>query len=150
MTAGPPLPGTPLPGTPLPAAPAASVFFVGQRFRPGPWNLGRYSIPTGAVASAFVALMVPILCFPSVTGADLSVDVMNWTCVVYGGPMVLVCIWWVVSARKWFKGPKVNVAHMMLGDREQMIEGLNVERTVSRGSGQGAPEKLQKIASPVA
>jgi len=39
------------------------VFFVGQRFRPGPWNLGRYSIPTGAVASAFVALMVPILCF---------------------------------------------------------------------------------------
>jgi hypothetical protein len=53
------------------------VFFVGQRFRPGPWNLGRYSIPTGAVASAFVALMVPILCFPSVTGADLSVDVMN-------------------------------------------------------------------------
>jgi hypothetical protein len=94
--------------------------------------------------------MVPILCFPSVTGADLSVDVMNWTCVVYGGPMVLVCIWWAVSARKWFKGPKVNVAHMMLGDREQMIEGLNVERTVSRGSGQGAPEKLQKTASPVA
>ncbi|KAG9204078.1 hypothetical protein G6514_001715 [Epicoccum nigrum] len=126
------------------------VFFVGQRFRPGPWNLGRYSIPTGAVASAFVALMVPILCFPSVTGADLSVDVMNWTCVVYGGPMVLVCIWWFVSAHKWFKGPKVNVAHMMLGDRDQMIEGLNVERTMSRGSGQGAPEKLQKTASLVA
>ncbi|KAI8940162.1 hypothetical protein NX059_003871 [Plenodomus lindquistii] len=48
------------------------VFLVGNRFRPGPWNLGRYSMPIGATASAFVILMVPILCFPSVTGADLT------------------------------------------------------------------------------
>lgn len=45
--------------------------------------------------------------FPSAAG-------MNWTAVVYGGPMVLVTIWWFVSARKWFKGPKVNIEHMML------------------------------------
>lgn len=126
------------------------VFFVGNRFRPGPWNLGRYSIPTGSVASAFVILMVPILCFPSVTGADLHVDVMNWTCVVYGGPMLLVCIWWAISARKWFKGPKVNVAHMMLGDEQQILEGLNVQRSISADSRQGAAEKLRKVASPSA
>jgi amino acid transporter len=48
------------------------VFFVGNRFRPGPWNLGKLSIPIGIVASGFVALMVPILCLPSVTGADLT------------------------------------------------------------------------------
>ncbi|KAF3001251.1 hypothetical protein E8E13_003337 [Curvularia kusanoi] len=127
------------------------VFFVGHRFRPGPWNLGRYSIPTGSVASAFVILMVPILCFPSVTGADLHADVMNWTCVVYGVPMLLVCIWWVVSARKWFKGPKVNVAHMMLGDEQQILEGVNVQREGSVGSGQGAPEKAgSKVDGPVA
>jgi len=64
------------------------VFFVGNRFRPGPWNLGRFSLPIGAIASAFVALMVPILCFPSVTGSDLDASTMNWTCLVYGGPMV--------------------------------------------------------------
>jgi amino acid transporter len=124
------------------------VFFVGNRFRPGPWNLGRLSIPTGAVASAFVILMVPILCFPSVTGADLTVDVMNWTVVVYGVPMLLVCIWWVVSARKWFKGPKVNVAHMMLDREEQILDGQNVQRSISSGSGNAVPEKLQKVASP--
>lgn len=39
---------------------------------------------------------------------------MNWTAVVYGGPMVLVTIWWFVSAHKWFRGPKVNIEHMML------------------------------------
>jgi hypothetical protein len=48
------------------------VFFVGSRFRPGPWNLGKFSMPIGAFASAFVALMVPILCLPSVKGAELT------------------------------------------------------------------------------
>jgi len=48
------------------------VFFVGDRFRPGPWNLGVFSVPCGVIASAFVALMVPILCLPSVTGTDLT------------------------------------------------------------------------------
>ena len=41
------------------------VFFVGDRFRPGPWNLGRYSIYIGGAACAFVMLMVPILMLPS-------------------------------------------------------------------------------------
>ncbi|KAG9520426.1 amino acid transporter, partial [Aureobasidium melanogenum] len=99
------------------------VFFVGNRFRPGPWNLGKLSIPVGVIASAFVVLMVPILCLPSVVGKELTAKTMNWTCVVYGGPMFMIMIWWVVSARKWFKGPKVNVQHMMLG-RE--MEGADV------------------------
>ncbi|KAL1657292.1 GABA/polyamine transporter [Didymella pomorum] len=125
------------------------VFFVGNRFRPGPWNLGKLSLPIGFVASAFVILMVPILCFPSVTGADLTVDVMNWTAVVYGGPMILVIIWWFVSAHKWFKGPKVNIAHMMHGEEQQILEGQTVQKTSSVGSGD-VPEKLQKVASPSA
>ena len=48
------------------------VFFVGNRFRPGPWNLGKASIPIGCMACAFVALMVPIMCLPSVVGSDLE------------------------------------------------------------------------------
>lgn len=31
---------------------------------------------------------------------------MNWTCLVYGGPITFILIWWFVDARKWFKGPK--------------------------------------------
>jgi len=99
------------------------VFFVGNRFRPGPWNLGKFSIPIGVVASSFVALMIPILNFPSVTGDDLTLAGMNWTILVYGGPMFLVMVWWFVSARKWFKGPKVNVQHAMLGREGNIIDG---------------------------
>lgn len=94
--------------------------------------------------------MVPILCLPSVTGADLDETNMNWTCVVYGVPMLLVCVWWVLSARKWFKGPKVNVAHMMLGDEQQILDGLGVQRSRSTGSRNDGPEKLAKMASPSA
>ena len=46
---------------------------------------------------------------------------MNWTCLVYGGPMLGVIIWWIVDARKWFKGPKVNIEHHMFkGDEQHM------------------------------
>ncbi|KAK0354093.1 GABA/polyamine transporter [Friedmanniomyces endolithicus] len=99
------------------------VFFVGNRFRPGPWNLGKLSIPIGCIASAFVALMVPILCLPASTGDSLTLASMNWTCVVYGGPMTLILIWWFVDARKWFKGPKINLDHLML-DREDQAAQL--------------------------
>ncbi|KAK3686287.1 GABA/polyamine transporter [Vermiconidia calcicola] len=98
------------------------VFFVGNRFRAGPWNLGRFSIPIGAVASGFVLMMVPILCFPSVTGNNLDASGMNWTVVVWGGPMFLVSVWWIVDARKWFKGPKVNLEHLMNGRGDQAAQ----------------------------
>ncbi|KAB8203377.1 amino acid permease GABA permease [Aspergillus parasiticus SU-1] len=87
------------------------VFFVGNRFRRGPWHLGPFGPYIGAVGVLFVLLMVPILCLPSVTGDDLTPDLMNWTCLVWGAPMLAVTIWWVVDAHKWFKGPKVNVEH---------------------------------------
>lgn len=48
---------------------------------------------------------------------------MNWTCLVYGGPMLAVTVWWFISAKKWFKGPKVNIEHMMLGREENVVEG---------------------------
>ena len=62
------------------------VFFVGDRFRRGPWHLGKFSKPIGAMACCFILVMMPILCFPSVKGNDLNAQLMNWTIVVYGGP----------------------------------------------------------------
>ncbi|KAF9893897.1 hypothetical protein FE257_010067 [Aspergillus nanangensis] len=87
------------------------VFFVGSRFRRGPWHLGPFGPYVGGAGVLFVFLMVPILCLPSVRGSNLTNDMMNWTCLVWGGPMVMVTIWWAVDARKWFTGPKVNVEH---------------------------------------
>lgn len=37
--------------------------------------------------------------------------------------MIGVSIWWVVDAHRWFKGPKVNIEHQMLGREGSSIEG---------------------------
>ena len=97
-----------------------------------------------------------------------SARAMNWTCLVYGGPMVFVLVWWVVSARKWFKGPKyvlastvdlllcaddnrVNIEHQMLGRSDMAIEGVRNEGSSSSVSsmkdGKGVDgDKVGKMA----
>ncbi|KAF7926139.1 uncharacterized protein EAE97_010439 [Botrytis byssoidea] len=95
---------------------ALKVFSAKGKFRPGPWNLGRFSTAIGVVAVGWVSLIIPILCFPSVTGADLNDFNMNYTCLIYGGTMTLAMCWYAISARKWFKGPNINVEHMIHRD----------------------------------
>ncbi|KAB8290052.1 hypothetical protein EYC80_010378 [Monilinia laxa] len=101
---------------------ALKSFSARGRFRPGPWNLGRFSTPIGFVAVSWVTLIIPILCFPSVTGADLNDLNMNYTCLIYGGVMSLAMVWYAVSARKWFKGPRINVEHLIHGDGTEAVE----------------------------
>ncbi|KAA6412389.1 MAG: amino acid transporter [Lasallia pustulata] len=92
---------------------ALKLFVVGDKFRPGPWHLGRFSKPVGAIACAWVVLIIPVLCFPAVKGKDLNALNMNYTCLIYGGVMSLALLWYAVDARKWFKGPKINVEHLI-------------------------------------
>src|SRR5271154_221071 len=117
------------------------TFFVGNRFRRGPWNLGKFSPVIGTLATCFTALMIPILCLPSVTGSDLTPSLMNWTCLVWGAPMLSVMIWWVVDAHKWFKGPKVNIQHQMLGREGNVIDGKADTDDASVGSGREPENK---------
>lgn len=75
--------------------------------------------------------MIPILCLPTSTGSDLTPSTMNWTVLVWGGPMLFALIWWFVDAHKWFKGPKVNIEHMM---GSNVIEGQDGSSTSEKGS----------------
>ncbi|KAL2314278.1 putative amino-acid permease [Schizosaccharomyces pombe] len=101
------------------------VFFVKEdEFKRGPWHLGKFSKINGYAACAFVLLMVPILCFPQFRGKDNTPDAMNWTCVVFGGPMLMVLIWWVVSARKWFKGPRLTIGVDDAVSEINVLEGV--------------------------
>lgn len=131
---------------------ALRLFCVGGKFRPGPWNLGKFSIPVGSLACAFVSLMIPIMCFPAYRAGwpsaptddngnpltdpeyaqwlgPLTLQSMNWTCLVYGAPMTMVMIWWVVDAHKWFRGPKVNLKHLQAAGRDvHGLDGVSVEQ----------------------
>lgn len=117
---------------------ALKLFFDGRckRFRPGPWNLGRFSTPLGIVAVAWWALITPALCFPAYKGKDLNALNMNWTCLIYGGSMFLALVWYAVSARKWFKGPRINIEHT------NMVDGLD---SGSNQSDERSSDNVNKI-----
>ncbi|ODQ65642.1 amino acid transporter [Nadsonia fulvescens var. elongata DSM 6958] len=115
---------------------------VAGKFRPGPWHLGVFSVPIGIISCAFVLLMIPILLFPQYRGANLTPTDMNWSSVVYLGPMLFSVVWWFVDARKWFKGPKLNNDHMLydiMGHDVDIVEGVAVAEIFS-------PEVQEKMA----
>ncbi|KAI1617406.1 amino acid transporter-like protein [Exophiala viscosa] len=100
---------------------ALKLFFDKGQFKPGPWNLGRWSSFSGAVAVGWWLVIVPALCFPAVKGKDLTPLTMNWTALIYGGTMLIALIYYAVSARKWFKGPRINVEYTH--DEAEVLEG---------------------------
>ncbi|KAI5961216.1 GPT1 [Candida pseudojiufengensis] len=85
------------------------ITYARNTFKRGPWHLGKLSQPIGWISVAFIGLMVPILCFPTVKGKNLSLQDMNWTVVVFFGPLLLATIWFLVDAHKWYIGPRSNI-----------------------------------------
>lgn len=97
------------------------ITYARNSFRPGPWNLGKFSQPVGWVSVAFVSLMVPILCFPYVVGEDLNAQEMNWTVLVFFGPLLLATIWFAIDARKWYIGPRSNIDEKDITYEDDML-----------------------------
>ncbi|EGW35074.1 GABA/polyamine transporter [Spathaspora passalidarum NRRL Y-27907] len=101
------------------------ITYARDKFVPGPWSLGKWSSPIGFVSVAFVAVMIPILCFPYVRGADLNPEEMNWTALVFFGPLLLATIWFVVDAHKWYVGPKSNLDEYIEYSDQDELEGID-------------------------
>ena len=64
--------------------------------------------------------------------------------------MIFIMIWWFVSARKWFKGPHINVEHHMLG--RSVVEGVGGDEdeisrppSYSRGKDAGTTEVTPEL-----
>ncbi|KZV80975.1 putative gaba-specific permease [Exidia glandulosa HHB12029] len=87
-------------------------FLAGDRWRPGPWNLGRWGKPVGIYACAFVSLILPMLCFPAVRGAHLTAENMNWAVLGWGGPLFLATVSYALVSRKSYTGPKLRFEHL--------------------------------------
>lgn len=75
---------------------------------PGTFHLGRWSSPIGAVAVAWVAFINILLLFPP--GQHTNAKTMNYAVVIIMGVFIYAALSWVVSARKWFKGPVSNLS----------------------------------------
>ena len=78
----------------------------GDSFEKGPWNLGRWGRPIGIVATAWVVIIFVLFMLP--TTSPIKLSNFNYTPVAFLVVLGGAGIWWLVSARKWFKGPRVQ------------------------------------------
>lgn len=74
---------------------------------PGPFSLGRWYMPIGIVACAWVCFIVVLLFFPP--SSATTAGTMNYAVVIIMGVFFFAGASWIFSAHKWFTGPISNV-----------------------------------------
>lgn len=78
----------------------------GDRFQRGPWHLGRWSRPIGIVAVVWVVFISVLFMLPQ--ASPVTAKTFNYTPIAVLVVLGFAGVWWLVSARKWFTGPKVQ------------------------------------------
>src|SRR5579875_1112202 len=101
-------------------------------FKPGPWNLGNWSKPIGIIAVIWVVFISILFMLP--TTSSPSVATFNYAPVAVLGTLLIVGIWWLVSARFWFKGPIIQGSEAEL---EQIERSVGETVIVEGASGAG-------------
>jgi amino acid transporter len=80
---------------------------AGRRFQPGPWQLGRWSRPVGIIAVLWIAFISILFVLPQAAPGN-TLTTFNYAIVAVAVVLVGTGVWWLVSARNWFKGPRVQ------------------------------------------
>ncbi|KAJ3139373.1 hypothetical protein HK100_011778 [Physocladia obscura] len=98
-----------------------------DKFPRGPFSLGQYGVPVGIVAILFLTFSSIALVLPTVytdpsqyfLADNITFDYdsfvtdyltnFNWAPVVVVGVFTIAQFFWSLSARKWFKGPPIDV-----------------------------------------
>jgi amino acid transporter len=94
----------------------------GEAFERGPWHLGRWSRPIGIVAVAWVGLITILFMLPTVS--PITGTNFNYTVVAVAVVLGFAGSWWLLSARRWFTGPKVQGSAEELAAIEAELEAI--------------------------
>ncbi|MCP2242800.1 amino acid permease [Lentzea aerocolonigenes] len=94
----------------------------GDRFERGPWHLGKWSRPIGVVAVAWVVFITILFMLPQ--AYPVTAKTFNYTPIAVLVVLGFAGIWWLVSARKWFKGPKVQGSPEELAAIERELDSI--------------------------
>jgi amino acid transporter len=97
---------------------------MGSRFEAGPWNNGSKYKWMNPIAVVWVIIITVIFILPTVPAGvpgnkDFSWSSVNYAPLVTGGVILAVGLWWLISARHTFTGPRHTVAELdvELGER---------------------------------
>jgi amino acid transporter len=97
---------------------------VGDSWEAGPWTNGKKYKWMNPFATVWVAIITVIFILPTVPAGvpgnkDFSWSSVNYAPLVTGGVMLAVGLWWLVSAKRTFTGPKHTVSEL---DKEIALE----------------------------
>ena len=87
-------------------APVFLRLLAGDKFEAGPWTLGRWSKPIGILATIWVVFIFVLFMLPQ--SFPITINSFNYTPVVFLVVLGGAALWYFVSAKNWFKGPKVQ------------------------------------------
>ena len=82
----------------------------GDKFEHGAWSLGPHYKWLGSISIAWVAIITVLFSIPLYKvglpwDPDFTWELTNYTVLWFAGIGLFFGGWWVLSARKWFKGP---------------------------------------------
>lgn len=98
---------------------------AGDKFSPGPWSLGRWGRPVGIVATIWVAVVFVLFMLPQ--AQPINISTFNYAPIVFLLVLGGAGVWYAVSAKNWFKGPKVQGTAEELAAIERDLELTDVE-----------------------
>jgi amino acid transporter len=87
---------------------------MGDEFEPGSWTNGAKYKWMNLVAVAEIAIISVYFILPFVPqgnpfNEDFSLKFFNYASVLTLGSLILLAIWWHLSAKKWFTGPRMTI-----------------------------------------
>ncbi|KAJ3694089.1 hypothetical protein LUZ60_009569 [Juncus effusus] len=78
-----------------------------KSFVRGPFHLGKCSVVIGWISVLWVATITVLFSLP--IAYPITKDTLNYAPVAVGGVLIISIGYWILSARFWFDGPKINV-----------------------------------------
>jgi amino acid permease (GABA permease) len=94
----------------------------GESFVRGPWHLGRWSYVVGWIAVVWVCIITILFMLPTVS--PITRGNFNYTVVAVAVVLGFAGIYWLVSAKNWFTGPRVQGTAEELAAIERELESI--------------------------
>ena len=96
---------------------------AGNKFQRGPWHLGQWSSLVGVIAVIWIAFIAILFILPQAAPGN-TLQTFNYAIVAVAVVAIYSGGYWFLSAKNWFKGPKVQGSTEELARIEAELEAV--------------------------
>jgi len=96
---------------------------AGEKFQRGPWHLRQWSYVVGWIAVVWIAFIAILFILPQAAPGN-TLTTFNYAIVAVGVVVLYSGGYWFLSAKNWFKGPKVQGSMEELAAIEHELEAV--------------------------